>query len=214
MVKKTSILALAGAALLGAASISQAQSIFLDFEGPGDYSNDFAPVGLTIGYGEVVLSTDEFGDEIPGSEHWELLTGDFVPVNDPSAADYGAAPSGLKALDARSGAVLFVFEDPWDISGLSFTLDNSTYGLAFSAQIEFFDANHNLLFTQSYDQTVPGLQVNVSDASLVGVKTIVLAGNAYYDDIAIQAVPEPSTWALMLGGAAFMLYRLRRRTAR
>lgn len=212
MSKKHTLLALAGAALLGAASVAQAQPFFLNFDGPGSTANDFAPINLTIGYGEVVLSVDEFGDEIPGSEHWQLIAGDFVPVNNPADVGYGAAPSGLKALDARSGAVLFVFEDPWDISGFSFSLDNSTFGDLFDTKIEFYDANNTLLYSQSFDQTVPGLQVNISGQTLAGVKTIVLPGNAYYDNI--QAVPEPSTWALLAGGAAFLLYRLRRRAVR
>jgi len=210
MKTKSYLLALTSAALLGAASVSQAvEPVFLNFDGPGDDSSDFAPLHLTIGYGELVPILDEFGDPVAGTDHWELI-GEFVPVNDPSAVGYGAAPSGIKALDARDGVVLIVFEDPWDLSGFSTTLDNSTFGALFDTQIEFYDADHNLLFAQSIDQTVPGLQVNITNPALVGVKTIVLPGNAYYDDINIQAVPEPTTWALMGVGLAFVLYRMRR----
>ncbi len=213
MSKKTSLLALAGAALLGAASISHAQPFFLNFDGLGSTANDFAPINLTIGFGELIQDTNEDGDPIDGSFHWAIPNpNDFVLVNNPNDVGYGLAPSGTQALDARFGPVLFVFENPWDISEFSFTLDNSGFGDLFDTKVEFYDENNTLLYSQSFDQTVPGLQVNINSPSLVGVKTIVLPSNAYYDNV--QAVPEPSTWALLAGGAAFLLYRLRRRSIR
>lgn len=211
MNNKSLLLALTSAALLGAASVSQAFT--LNFDGPGSTADDFAPVNVTLGYGERVLATDEFGDEIAGSEHWQFLSGSdrIAPVTDPSTVGYGLAPSGSKALDARDGTILLVFTDVWDISAFSATLDNSTFGNAFDTPIEFYSENNTLLYSLSVDQSIPGLTVGFGGLSLQGVKTIVLPSTAFYDDV--QVVPEPSTWVMFGCGVAFLLYRLRRRLA-
>jgi hypothetical protein len=39
-------------------------------------------------------------------------------------------------------------------------------------------------------------------------------GSLQFDNVQLEAIPEPSAWALMLGGLAFLGYSLRRRAAR
>jgi len=208
------LLALCAAALLGAAAAGRAAIPFtLNFDGPGSTADDFAPVSLTIGYGQFVPTLDEFGDPIPGTEHWELdLGGGPVPVIDPSTVGYDPAPSLFKALDARDGTVLLVFDTPELIGGFSATLDNSTFGNLSDSPVEFYDSSFILLASISADQTVPGL-ILTSGLISGAVKTIVLPSTAFYDNIA--AVPETDAWSIaMLGiiGVASLFRRGRRKS--
>ncbi len=201
-------LALSAAALLGAVATSQAAGAFnLNFDGPGSIADDFAPIFLTIGYGQFVPTLDSFGDPIPGSDHWEIdPTGGDVPVLDPSTVGYGTAPSPGKALDARSGPVLLVFDTPFAFDSFTATLDNSTFGNLSGTDVQFFDASNALLFSAPVNQSTPGFTVSVG--AIGAVKTVLLPPTAFYDNIA--AVPEPTTAAALLGGTA-MLVGLRRR---
>ncbi len=202
-------LALSAAALLGAAATGQAAGPFnLNFDGIGSVAEDFAPTFLTIGYGQYVPTLDGFGDPIPGSDHWELdLGGGSVPVIDPSTVSYGNAPSPSKALDARGGTVVLVFDNPYSFDSFTATLDNSTFGDLGDRPVEFYDAAFGLLYSAPADQTVPGLIVNVG--ALSNVKTIVLPSTAFYDNIAV--VPEPGSAVTFLGAAGMLLGFRRRR---
>jgi hypothetical protein len=204
-------LALSAAALLGAAATGHA--LFLDFEGPGTTAQAFAPAGLTIGYGVYVPSLDGFGDPILGSEHWELdLSAPPVPVGDPNAVGWGLAPGGVKALDARDGAVLLVFDTPSSFSGFSAALDNSTFGNLIATNVEFYDANGVLISSVPVDQTVPGVTANTGPLS--GVKTILLAPTAFYDNLSFSgfsATPVPEPGSALVGFACLGLIALRRR---
>lgn len=200
-------LALGAAALLAAAATSQAAPFILTFDGPGSIAGDFTPGFLTIGYGQFVPTLDGFGDPIPGSEHWEIdPLGGSVPVLDPGTVGYGSAPSPFKALDARDGPVLLVFDTPFAFDSFTATLDHSTLGSLSGTDVQFFDASNALLFSAPVNQSTPGFTVNVG--AIGPVKTVLLPPTAFYDNIA--AVPEPSTAAALLGGAG-MLFGLRRR---
>lgn len=199
------------AALIGAAGTSYAAEPFsLNFDGPGTTAEAFAPVFLTIGYGQYVPALDGFGDPIPGSEHWEIdpLGGD-VPVVDPSTVGWGLAPSGTKALDARDGPVLLVFDTAFSFDSFSVTLDNSTLGDLSPTEtaIKFFDADNALLFSAPANQAIPGLVINVG--SIGPVKTILLPPTATYDNVV--AVPEPTAAVALLGGSGLLLGLRRRR---
>jgi hypothetical protein len=206
-----SVLALLAATLFGAAA--PAQAFTLDFEGAGTTAQSFAPAGLTIGYGVYVPYLDGFGDPILGSEHWELdLSAPPVPVGNPNDVGFGLAPSGVKALDARDGAVLLVFDAPVSFTGFSATLDNSTFGNLIATNVEFFGADNALLASVAVDQTIPG--VMASAGALSGVKTIVLAPTAFYDNISFtgfSATPVPEPGSALVGVACLGLIAMRRR---
>jgi hypothetical protein len=204
--------ALAAAALLGFTAGARAvESFHLNFDGPGSTADDFAPAGLSIGYGQFVPFLDGDGDAIAGSEHWQIdPTWGAVPVIDPSLVGWGAAPSGSKALDARDGPVLFVFDVPFNLTYFSAVLDQSSLGEFSGADVLFFDVNNVLLGSIGGNQSTPGFLFE--GVNLGMVKTMLLPPTAFYDNIA--AVPEASTlwWAASLG-AAMLLRRPRARVA-
>ncbi len=102
-----------------------------------------------------------------------------------------------------------IFTTPQSFASFSVTLDNSGFGDLSDSPILFFDENNNLLFSASVDQTIAGL--TVSTGALSNVKTVVLPGNAFYDNVTVQAVPEPGTCALIGLGVAATLLRFRRK---
>jgi hypothetical protein len=146
--RKLTGLALGAVALLGAAATGQAAGPFsLNFDGPGSTAEAFAPIFLTIGYGQYVPTLDGFGDPILGTEHWELdPSGGSVPVINPSIVGWGLAPSPSKALDARDGAVVLIFDVPYSFTSFTVTLDNSTFGDLDPAEtaIKFYDWQQQL----------------------------------------------------------------------
>lgn len=110
-----------------------------------------------------------------------------------------------------------------DISNISFIWGSvDTYNL-----LEFLDANDNVLasFTGSQifnpangSQTDPNLnpvvRFNLTNGSQSAFTTLRLSstGNAFeVDNFAINAVPEPATWALMMIGFAAVGFGMRRR---
>jgi len=201
-------LALFAAALLGAAATGQAAGPFnLNFDGTGSVASDFAPIFLTIGYGQFVPTLDGNGDSISGSEHWELdLNAAPVPVINPSTVGWGVAPSPSKALDVRDGAVLLVFDQPYAFESFSATLDNSTLGDLVNTAVKFYGASNNELFSADVNQSTPGATVNVG---YIGeVKTIMLPSTAFYDNV--QVVPEPATFVSLMAGAGLLAMRRRR----
>ena len=203
--------ALAAAALLGAAAPAGAFSI--NFDGPGSNAEDFAPIGLAIGYGTFVPSLDEFGDPVPGTDHWELdLTAGSVPVLDPSTVGWGDAPSLSKALDARGGPILFVFDITSDITNFSITLDNSPLGDLFNTSIKFYDAAFGEIGSIDVDQSTPGYVASL--ASVSGVKAILLPPTAFYDNATagVTPVPEPGTYAVAFAVVGIaLIHRMRRK---
>jgi hypothetical protein len=161
---------------------------------------------------------DGEGLDIPGSDQWQIDADSDAAfplmVIDTDLAGYGAAPSGLNALNGVDQSVLIVFTQLVDITSFSVTLDNSTFGNLFATDIEFVTGATSVA-NQASDQSVPGLVVNVASAN--GVLAIVLPAGAYYDNLSFNytasAIPEPSSYAALAGLAGLALAASRRRRA-
>lgn len=189
-------------ALLGSAHAAVPFTLNFDNQPAGSDANPFAPAGLSIAYGVFVPDFDAFGDPILGTEHWEPdPTAPPVSVDNPNTFGRGSAPSPANALNALLQPVLFSFSSPVTIDNFRTVLDNDPFGDS-AATIDFFGATRNLLRSVPANQTQPGLVVN-SGPIPGGVSTIVLAGGAFYDNIA--AVPEPGTIGFGLALAAACL---------
>lgn len=194
--------------------VSAATTIDFDSVAAGSTANSAAPAGISFVEAEFSTETDEFGDEIPGSEKWRVAAdGTDVLARNPDTFDggfYGPAPSGPNALDARWAPVLVQFADGIDLAGFSVTLDNSGFGNLVPADLLFLDATGLILATLVADQTVPGYVASWSGA-LYGVSGILLPSGAYYDNISYSAVPIPPAAVLMFSALSALGFSARRK---
>lgn len=164
-------------------------------------------------------SKDADGIDIAGTEHWQIDTvsdASFpVTVENPLDYDRGAAPSGDFALQALWQPVILSFDQTLDLTNFSVTLDNDTYGLS-NVTIDFV-SGATIVGQITIDQTTPGFTATL--ASISGVTGIVLASGAFYDNLSFtataSAVPEPSTYAALIGaaGLGWGVWRRRRQAA-
>lgn len=209
------------ASALGLSCASAASfSTNFDSQPDGSLASLFANADFSFHNGFYGPLQDGFGDDIPGSDQWQIDTQsdlDFpLTVVETGAVlgGYGDAPSTPNALNGVDQSVLIVFNQLVDITNFSVTLDNSSFGNLFASPIDFVDGT-TLVASAPADQTVPGLVVNVASAS--GVTIIVLPAGAYYDnlsfDYAPSAIPEPSSFAALAGLAGLALAASRRRRA-
>lgn len=206
---------LLGAALAVASAASVQAATVIDFDGvsSGSTANSAAPAGFGFAEAEYVTATDEFGDEIPGSEHWQAVAGaSDVLVNNPIGFGFPAAPSAPNALDAVSAPVLLQVSGGIDLGGFSLTattFDGATFGGAPSASILFLDAA-GLALGQLDSQNIPGFFPSLG-SPINGVSSILLPSGAFYDNIHVAAVPLPAAvW--LFGGALAGLLGFRRRS--
>jgi hypothetical protein len=208
------------AAMLAVAAPASALTFSTSFDSATDgaLASTFDTADLSFHNGVFIPLTDGFGDPIPGSNQWQIDadsdTNFPVVVSNPLNFSYGAAPSGLLALNVIDQTVLITFAYDVDIQSFSVTLDNSSFGDLFATNIDFVNGA-TVAFSMPVDQTSPGLIVNVGSVS--GVRAIALPTTAFYDDLSISftaaAIPEPSTYAVFAGlaGLALALVRRRRR---
>jgi hypothetical protein len=153
-------------------------------------------------------TVDGLGDPL-ANPSWTIdITAPAVSASNPSLVGWGASTSD--ALDVVDQPVMFTFDTPVDIAGFSAVLDNSTLGNLGVEQIQFFDSSDVLLGSINVNQSTPGFTAS-SSATLTGVKKIVLPTAAFYDNVNITPVPEPSL--TVLGGVAALGLALRRRRA-
>lgn len=205
---KTSAIAL----VISSAMLSSAHAAtVLTFDGvaSGTAANLAVPAGYSFFNAAYLPDQDEYGDDIPGSEKWKVdpSVSDAVIVLNPLTVDYGVAPSPNNALDARWSPILMQFDTAKDLTGFSVTLDNSTYGNLWADNIYFLDANKNLIGSLVIQGSIPGYVANLN-TPLFGVKEVVFASGALYDNITVSEVPVPAAAWLMgsallgLGGVA------------
>jgi len=122
--------------------------------------------------------------------------------------------SGANLFGSRSGSVNFNFST--GVSGLNFDLINGTDATTFT--INLFDASATLIASHNIDLNSFGGPGSVGHLAFAetGIHSAVITGN---DDIAVDTigfsagVPEPATWALMIGGFGLAGTALRRRKA-
>ena len=196
------------AALTLAVSAGQSQAAAaytLNFDGvaSGSAANTDAVAlanGISFDFAQLLPDKDAFGDTIPNSDKWQIDP-DAPPVlaTNPLGRQYGAAPSGVNALEGVDQPVLMHFASPIDLGTFAVTLDNSTFGNPPPSDILFLDANKTVIGTLSTSQPVPGF-VGAISAPIFGVKEIVLASGAFYDNITVAPVPVPA--AVWLFGSA------------
>jgi hypothetical protein len=124
--------------------------------------------------------------------------------------------SGDNLFGSKSGSVNFNFSV--GVSGLNFDLINGTGATTFT--IKLLDAAENIIGTHTIDLGGFGDPSSVGHLAFAesGIRAAVITGN---NDIAVDtigfnagnAVPEPATWALMIGGFGLAGVSLRRRKA-
>ena len=211
------LLAAAFAAVLATSASAQIISTFnFDAVPNGATASLFNTSKVSFHQAHYVPFLDSFGDPIAGSDHWEIdvVNDTLFPVTAEDPLDYGrgVAPSGTNALQALFQPVLLSFDGTYNLQSFSFTLDNDTFGAV--APVAFITSTGTVL-ELSIDPSVAGLSFSTTD--VFGINGIVLPGGAFYDNIAINAlpvgvplgaVPEPSTYGLLaallaLGGAAW-----------
>jgi hypothetical protein len=204
-------------ASLALAASASAVTFSTDFDGQaaGSLASLFANGDFSFHNGSYLPLTDSFGDNIAGSDQWQIDTASDasfpLQVLNTVDAGYGVAPSGTNALNGRDQTVLIVFNEVVDITGFTVTLDDSTLGDLSSRSIDFVNGV-TLQSSQTTDQTTRSLVVNV--ASVSGVRTIVLPTTALYDNLGFTyttAIPEPSAYAALAGLSVLALAAIRRR---
>ena len=132
-------------------------------------------------------------------------------MENPTLYGRGNAPSPTNALNGLDQEILVQFNQAYDLSSFGFTLENSSFGVPFAA-VSFVSGASTVL-TVGLDQTVSGFVF--SQGAVSGVTGVVLPGGKFYDNVTVSgnaaAVPEPSTWAALVGVAALGAAALRRR---
>jgi len=210
--------------VLAIVSLATAESVNLNFDSTvaAVDANTFAVGSASwISFHNAVFAPDldSFGDPVSGSDHWQIDTASDtsfpVQVDSTSANGWGAAPSGSFALDARPQSILVKFDQTYDLSAFSVTLDNSTFGNLGTQTIDLLSGS-SIIGQITIDQTVSGFVASLP-SGLANVTGIVMASGAFYDNLVISgsasAIPEPSTWAAILGGLGLGFAVIRRRKA-
>ena len=207
------------AVLLSSSAAHAAISLDFDSAPSGTAANSFGASGVNFQFGVYDYNYDSFGDQIPGTQHWQTdATAGPVLAQNPSIQGWGAAPSGLNALHALDQPVLMLLGPAVTLTQFSTKLDNSTFGALGTQNIEFYSSDDTLLGTLAVDQTIPGFLASYT-GNIPGVSKILLPSSAFYDDINLNnfvPVPEASTWsagALLIVGAVASLRRKRQLSA-
>lgn len=194
---------------LAAAQAAQADTLNFDTIAAGADANTdpvAASLGITFKNAALVLNQDADGIDIPGTEHWAQdpsAVGVPVTVENVALQGYGAAPSGLNALDARWSPIELSFASAQDLVNFSFTLPDSTLGNLSPDVIHFVDSNGLSIPGSDFGfQEGARLHTYTMSSRVQGVSGIVFASGTLYDNISITTVPVPG--AVWLFGSAIL----------
>ena len=211
--KPMRLFSLGTAALLlsGVSATAQTFSFNFDSVASGTFASSFNTPAFSFHNATYIASVDEFGDPIPGSEHWQIDTvsdTDF-PVTVDTITDWetSAAYTDGNALNAQWQSVIVLFDQAYNLTDFSVTLDSDTFG--FTQTIDFL-SGESISDQVSIDQSVPGFIATLNSAG--SITGFVLPSSGYYDNLTftISAVPEPSTWPLLAGVASLAFVTTRR----
>jgi hypothetical protein len=187
----------------------------IDFDGApsGTPANALAPAGVSFENGVFLPDQDAFGDDIPGSDRWQIDTGSpALLAEDPDLYGYGNAPSVPNALNVLFQPALMLFNAPVQVNSFTVTLDNSAFGTGFPLEILFFRSTpvaDSLLASIPIDQLIPGF-VATLNFQISGVSKVVLPAGAFYDNFSVS-LPDAGATGLMLGFAFMAAAAGRRR---
>lgn len=198
--------------LAGLAVAVPAGATTFTFDGvaSGSSANRLSQAGITFQAGTLLPDTNAEGLEVPGTEKWRVdFSSPPVTVDNPGLFGRGITPSGGNALNALFQPVVVLYPGSSGFSRFSATLDNDTFGAA-DLTVGFYDSNDRLIASVRADQTVPGYVIE--SGPLDGVSKVVLPAGAFYDNVTVTSVPEPSTWALAGIGLAALLWQARRKS--
>lgn len=188
-------------------------SFNFDSGSSGTFASVFHTPQVTFHNAKFSPTLDGFGDPILGTDHWQIDTASDTAfpllVENPSLYGRGAAPSPGNALNGLDQDILVQFDQAYNLSSFTFTLENSSFGVPFAA-VNFISGASTVL-TVGLNQTVSGFVF--TQGPVVGVTGVVLPGGKFYDNVSVTgaaAVPEPSTWAVLTGLVALGAAALRR----
>ncbi|NQX01842.1 PEP-CTERM sorting domain-containing protein [bacterium] len=173
-----------------------------------DTTGDPLPTSVAIAYASLVTE-DEFGDPLANPYFDVDATAPAVTASNPLLAGYGNPIDG-NAIDGIASPIMLTFAGSISITDFSAVLDDSTLGTPafFGTAIEFYNSSDVLIGSIAVDQGVAKFDA-IGSGPYNGVKKIVFASGAFYDNVQLTVVPEPS--AALLGGLGLLaLFRRRR----
>lgn len=190
---------IAAAALFGTAAAANAQSVNFDqYTSPPvtGFYNSTGVTGPQVTSAVTIHDANNTGYVMNGSGWSNLQT------------------SGNNLFGTQSGSISFDFSSP--VNGLSFDLINGTSAAQFTVQL--FGANQALIDSQllSLGSWPSGSAVGHVSFADSGITNALITGDGDFavDTISFNgAVPEPSTWAMMLLGFGAIGFAARRRRA-
>ncbi|WP_114226728.1 MULTISPECIES: PEPxxWA-CTERM sorting domain-containing protein [Sphingomonas] len=201
--KLTIILAAAATALLGSATGASAQNVNFDELTSPPVTCCYANTGVhgPLTYAGVTIHDANNSGFVMNGEGWA-----------------GLQTSGANLFGTQSGSISFDFSNP--VSNLAFDLINGTSASTYTVQL--FGLGNSLLDSRvltlgSFGNSAAVGHVSFADSGIASAR-ITGSNNFAVDTISfgVSAVPEPSTWALMLlgfGGMGLAMRRDRRRSS-
>jgi hypothetical protein len=208
-------LALCGAGTAASASVFTAS---LNFDNVTSGSAANAALGAfasLIHFGNANMAQDvDASGAFTGTFHWfddTATYGNVLVKND------GTAVSADNVLWNDSQPILVMFSAPETIASFSIQQDLSGYGnpQTDGSFMAFLDSTgHEIAGTRVYyiQGGHPGLTIQ-SSGTVANVSAVLLAGGSSYDNLRVEAVPEPAEALLALTGLGLMGYMKRRRKA-